>query len=68
MKAHILIDFKDGHDSYYQGEVREMSEDKVRQFAGYGWVAAQGVVTGQPFVGSQTLTIQDGQIGLTSEY
>jgi hypothetical protein len=68
MKVQILIDFKDGYDSYSRGEVREMSEQKVRQFAGYGWVAAQGVNTGALFNGEATLAIQDGQIGQTSEY
>ncbi len=68
MKARILIDFKDGYDSYSKGELREMADDKIKQFAGYGWVAAEGVETGQPFVGEQTLNIHDGQLGHTSEY
>jgi hypothetical protein len=68
MKVRILIDFKDGYDSFSRGEVREMEMDKAKKFAGYGWVAAKGVETGQQFVGSQTLDIQDGQLGHISEY
>lgn len=68
MKARILIDFKDGYENYHRGELREMADDKIRQFAGYGWVAAEGVETGTPFTGSQTLNIHDGQLGHSSEY
>lgn len=68
MKVQIVISFKDGYDAYHAGEVREMSEEKARQFAGYGWVAAQGVEAGSLHTGPATLNIHDGQIGLTSEY
>ena len=67
MKVQILIDFKEGYDTYRQGEVREMSAGAARKFAGYGWVAAQGIETAKPFVGEQTLNIHDGLLGHTSE-
>lgn len=69
MLVDIVIDFKDGHISYYAGERVWMEPADAAKFVGYGWaVERDGRAPPAPTGTNTTLTIHDGQIGHISEH
>ena len=69
MLVDIVIDFKDGRTSYYEGERVWMEPEEAAKFCGYGWAKEPGAQAAPLPTGvNATLNIHDGQIGHTSEY
>lgn len=67
MSYRILQSFKDGKDSYVQGETRHMEPEAAMKFARRGWVLVDGVTPDPVTGGTLTLEIHDGRLGHASE-
>lgn len=70
MRIDIIKTFRDGRDSFYEGERnREVDGARALKFIEYGWAAKVGE-TPQAQAGASgaaTLNIHNGHLGQTSE-
>lgn len=63
----VLVDFKDGHNQFFAGELREFSTADARRFADLGWVLVDGV-THDPQTGrALTLDVHNARLGHKAE-
>lgn len=70
MKYPILHTFRDGYDTFHEGEVREMSEEKARKYAACGWVYIDGVTPNIPSIPAgveSSLDIDNARLGMVTK-
>lgn len=66
-KHQVLEDFKDGRDTYFKGELREISRADAERFARLGWVLVDGVTPDPQTGGTLTIDIHNARMGHKSE-
>lgn len=59
----VIAEFKHGHDTFYVGEKRYVSDEDATYFCKHGWATADSVVTGTPDTSAKTLNVQDSKLG-----
>lgn len=63
VRIEIVQRFKHGGQTFYAGEVRQVSREDAGYFCGLGWAKAEGVATGEPDTSPKVLDVHNAKIG-----
>ena len=62
-KIEVLQAFKHGPQAFHAGEIRVVDDSEAALFCSAGWARASGLVTGEPNLAPQVLTVHNSTLG-----